>query len=216
VATGARPAVTPVKGHVMYRFRAVTLHGCTISHGNQKVGHTANVSLLPGASCPDDIPCKRDCYEAKALRMYPTVRRARQRNWKLWRSDPDSYFRGIREYLTRYTPKWFRWHVGGDIPSQDYYTEMKKIAREFPGTNFLCFTKNHDLSFAGRPQNLAIILSMWPGWGSTRKDLPRAWMQDGTETRIPDSAIPCTGSCENCGMCWSLPVVKKDVVFNLH
>ena len=199
----------------MSKYKSVTMAGATISHGNGKVGDTPNVSLLPIASCPKGIPCAKDCYECKALRMYPTVKAARKRNWKAAQHKRTEYFEGIRLYLEKYSPKYFRWHVGGDIPDQDYYREMCAIAREFPDTNFLAFTKNHGLDFRGRPSNLAIVFSMWPGWGDSRKRMPRAWMQDGTETRIPADAWECSGQCDNCGVCWHLEP-GQHVYFHKH
>ena len=199
----------------MSSYKSVTLGAATVSHGNTKLTDVPNVSLLPIASCPKDAPCAADCYDKKVCRMYPTVKAARQRNWKAARTNPGAYFGGIREYLAKYQPEYFRWHVGGDIPSQDYYRQMCAIARENPDTHFLAFTKNHGLDFRGRPGNLNIVLSMWPGWGDSRKKLPRAWMQDGTETRIPDHAIKCSGSCEHCGICWHLQS-GQDVWFVKH
>uniref|UniRef100_A0A6M3LX83 Gene product 88 domain-containing protein n=1 Tax=viral metagenome TaxID=1070528 RepID=A0A6M3LX83_9ZZZZ len=197
------------------KYRSVTLAGATIAHGNHKVADCPNVSLLPIASCPRGVPCAGQCYDVKACRMYPTVKRARQRNWKAARTNPAAYFAGIRQYLAKYQPEYFRWHVGGDIPDQAYYRTMCAIAREFPDVYFLAFTKNHKLDFRGRPQNLNIVLSMWPGWGNSRKRMPRAWMQDGSESRIPDSAIQCSGSCEHCGICWFLKA-GQDVWFKKH
>lgn len=194
---------------------SITLHGATISHGNGKIGDTPNVSLMPILSCPKGIPCSKACYDCKAVRQYKQVKAARLRNWRAAQRKRTAYFAGIREYLDRYAPEYFRWHVGGDIPDQGYYREMCAIAREYPDTSFLAFTKNHALDFRGRPENLNIVLSMWPGWGDSRKRMPRAWMQDGSETRIPDSAIQCSGSCDNCGICWHLKP-GQEVYFLKH
>jgi len=195
--------------------KSITLGSATISHGNGKIGDTPNVSLLPIASCPADVPCRKDCYDCKAVRRHPKVKAARSRNWQAAQHDWVAYFNGIRQYLDRFAPQYFRWHVGGDIPDRDYYREMCVIAREHPKTNFLAFTKNHSLDFRGRPKNLNIVLSMWPGWGNSKKRLPRAWMQDGAEKRIPESAIQCSGSCDSCGICWHLKA-GQDVYFLKH
>lgn len=195
--------------------KSVTLGAATISHGNGKLGDVPNVSLLPIASCPPGIPCAKSCYDCKAVRMYPSVRAARKRNWKAARTDRDQYFAGVREYLERYGPRYFRWHVGGDIPDQEYYRTMCRIARDFPDVHFLAFTKHHSLDFRGRPRNLNIVFSMWPGWGNTRKRMPRAWMQDGTDTRIPANALQCDGGCDHCGICWHLQA-GQNVYFHKH
>lgn len=199
----------------MSGYKSVTMGAATIAHGNSKVGATPNVSLLPVASCPTGIPCSKDCYDCKAGKMYPTVLAARKRNWKAAQDNRAEYFAGIRAYLAKFRPSYFRWHVGGDIPDADYLRRMYAIAREFFETNFLAFTKHHDLDFRGRPDNLSIVLSMWPRWGNTRKRMPRAWMQDGSETRIPATAIQCSGDCERCGICWHLRK-HKNVWFHKH
>lgn len=199
----------------MSSYKSITLRSATISHGNGKIGDTPNVSLLPIASCPKGIPCAKECYDCKACKLYPTVKAARKRNWDAARKQRAEYFAGIREYLMRYSPKYFRWHVGGDIPDQDYLREMYAIAREYPDTHFLAFTKHHSLDFRRRPENLNVVLSMWTAWGNSRKRMPRAWMQDGTETRIPDSAIQCDGGCDTCGICWHLKP-GHDVWFAKH
>jgi hypothetical protein len=65
--------------------------------------------------------------------------------------------------------------------------------------------------------NLAIIFSAWPGM---RFDNPHhhrvAWMQDETETRVPEDAIRCPGNCETCGLCYELSRLGRDVVFYKH
>ena len=65
------------------------------------------------------------------------------------------------------------------------------------------------------PNNLTIVISVWPGLRIPNSKLPKAFMQDGTENRI-NNAIECPGNCENCGMCWNLSKLGKNVVFNKH
>jgi hypothetical protein len=199
----------------MSKHRSVTLHGATIAHGNGKVGDVPNVSLMPIVSCPTGAPCTHDCYDCKAVRMYPTVREARRRNWESAQNQRDEYFQGIRAYLAKYGPKYFRWHVGGDIPDADYLRRMRATARYYPETRFLAFTKHHALDYRNLPENFNVVFSMWPHWGNTRKRMPRAWMQDGTETRIPENAIRCDGQCDNCGVCWFLRA-DQSVYFMKH
>ena len=197
-------------------YQCKNIDGVRISDGNSKLGILPNISLTPCAACRPDAPCKAQCYARKAFRQYTTVRKAWNGNLRVARSAPDRYFRAIRTYLAKYRPGFFRWHVAGDILGQAYLAEMKAIAREFPGIRFLAFTKRHELSFRQVPENLTIVFSMWPQWGNARKHMPRAWYQDGTETRVPNNALQCPGHCEGCGLCWALPELGRDVVFNKH
>ena len=190
-----------------------------ISDGNMKLGKIPNVSLTPCKACSPDAPCKKKCYAMKAYRMYPLVRKAWDINTKEVATKREKYFADIRKFLTKKQPKYFRWHVAGDIPDVAYLYEMVQIAADNAAVKFLCFTKRHDIAeqFKNIPPNLEIVLSMWPKWGNaSMKGFRRAWMQDGTETRIPANAIECPGFCENCGMCWSLGKLGRDVVFNAH
>ena len=194
----------------------------TISEGNMKIGRIPNVSLPPIVSCRSDAPCTNDCYALKALHR-KTVHAAWWGNWDLLQADPERYFSEIDLYLwrrrvdKRFKPvRFFRWHVSGDIPNIDYLEEMKRIARIYSETRFLCFTKRYDLNYNGLPSNLSIIFSAWPGLPMPTRRFPIAWMQDGTETRIPSSALECPGNCQNCNMCFNLAEIGRDVVFHKH
>lgn len=187
-----------------------------ISEGNSKIGPMHNVSLTPIKGCGNCQACKRDCYALKAYRMYPQTRKAWNANLRLATTDRVAFFASIRAHLAKKAPRFFRWHVAGDILDQGYLDSMKAIAAEFTGTRFLCFTKMHDLDFARLPKNLSIILSMFPSMPVPTGKLPIAWMQDGTEFRMPVHAIECPGSCDGCGMCFDLARLRRDVVFHKH
>jgi hypothetical protein len=193
-----------------------------ISDGNMKLGKIPNISLTPCKACSPDAPCKKKCYAMKAYRMYPLVRKAWDTNTKqALGKDRVKYFEDVRKFIAKKSPKFFRWHVAGDIPDEGYLYQMVAIAKTFPETKFLAFTKRHDIlnnwPAAEMPDNLEVVMSMWPKWGDAEiKGFRRAWMQDGTETRVPADAIECPGFCENCGMCWSLGKLGRDVVFNVH
>ena len=145
------------------------------------------------------------------------VKRAWQKNLKVYQNNAQDYFNQIAGWLTRYEPEFFRFHVGGDIPDQLYFFKMVQLASEFPDVKILTFTKNFELDFSFIPDNLSVVLSMWPGMRMSKKwDLPKAWCQDGTETRVPDDALECPGGCIDCGLCWHLKNLNKDVVFKLH
>lgn len=189
-------------------------YAVTIADGNSKLGpKLPNISLPPIKSCGNCEHCKNICYAIKAWKMYKEVRNAWQENMDFAVSDRVDFFSAINLYLSKKQPRFFRWHASGDILDQKYLTGMKWIAQQHPNTKFLVFTKMHHLNFRKLPANLKIVLSIVPGMNRTLKRLPKAWLQDGNETRIPKTAIECPGSCENCMQCWNL---DRDVYFHKH
>ena len=176
-----------------------------------------NISLLPGRTC-NGAPCYKDCYARKFM-FRPTVNEAWTENTAYYFADPLGFFGDIISAIEKDRPCFFRWHVAGDIPDQQYLNFVIRIAKRFPDIAFLIFTKRYELSYAGIPDNLSIVFSAWPGY----KKPPRkasiagiAWMNDGTESRVPIDALNCPGSCETCGMCWELKKTGRDVVFHKH
>jgi len=187
-----------------------------ISKGNTKLGNKiSNISLTPILACGKTVPCKKGCYAKKFL-MRPSVKKAWSENLAIARKNPVKFFLAIWDHLEKKRPEFFRWHVAGDFLDQLYLNRVFALAYKFPDIKFLAFTKRFDLDFSKCPKNFSIVLSMWPGQANPNINLPRAWMDDGTETRVPANAIHCPGGCESCGMCWSLKGLKRDVVFHKH
>ena len=186
-----------------------------ISSGNNKVGKIPSVSLTPIKSCVNCSYCKKDCYALKSYRMYPNVRNAWDSNFDLAKNDLNTFFNELDRYLNKKRPKIFRYHVAGDIISQEYFDNMKNIAVKYPDIKFLAFTKNFTIKYRNIPDNLSIILSIFPGMPIPKINLPKAFMQDGTEKRIK-TALECHGNCEYCGLCWELKNLNKNVYFNKH
>jgi len=196
-----------------------------ISPGNTKTGLIPAVSLTPIVSCRIDAPCHKDCYAMKSYRMYPNVRKAWDSNLAMYKNTPLSYFDDINTYLEIKKPDFFRWHVAGDIIDTEYLQGMVTIAKTFPGTNFLCFTKQYRIindyrdTFACKTllDNLQIVFSAWP---SLRIDnpfnFPVAFCDNGSEARLTGNELLCPGKCDTCGMCWNLGKIGKNVVFKLH
>jgi hypothetical protein len=191
-----------------------------ISDGNSKLVGIPNISLTPCKNCAADAPCKKECYAMKFFKMYPSVRKAWTENSEQLQRSRFHFFADIRDFLSKKMPRFFRWHVAGDIPDNDYLDRMVNVAKSFPEVKFLAFTKRHDIlkdwPANKMPKNLSIVASMWPGWGTAPKGYQRAWMQDGTEKRVPENALECPGACHNCGACWNLKNLKRDVVFHKH
>jgi hypothetical protein len=119
----------------------------------------------------------------------------------------------------KHGPQFFRWHVSGDIPNQAYLNSMMAMARMHTDVKFFAFTKHFQLDYRRTPSNLTIIFSMWPGMRKPRhkKGVEGfAWMQDGTERRVPKGAVECHGTCETCGMCFDIRAAGGHVVFHKH
>lgn len=202
-----------------------------VKKGNSKLGKTVwNISLSPGKSC-GAVPCARECYAMKAYRMYPSVKKAWDGNLAEALQEPGhfGFFDSIESHLLRAKklPRFFRWHVAGDILSEAYFRGIRRVASRFPTVKFLVFTKKHHHVNAvvaeekakgfDLPANLSVVFSAWPGLQfENPHGLPVAYMQDGTETRVPANAIECPGQCDSCGMCWSLASIGRDVVFHAH
>lgn len=159
--------------------------------------------------------------ECKRLRLQRT-RKAWAKNARIAKANPKRYFSQIANSIADRRPRQFRWHVAGDILSVDYLRQMCRIAVRHPRTQSLAFTKAFNVvndyeDIAALPANLVVIFSAWP---RMKIDNPHghciAWMQDGTEGRVPKDALECPGDCENCGTCFQLPKLRRDVVFQKH
>jgi len=190
-----------------------------ISLGNTKIGKIPNISLPPIITCMADAPCSKACYALKSWKMYLHVREAWQENLDVYKSTKNDYFNQIGGWLRRKRkqPEFFRFHVSGDIPDPDYFVGLKELCKAFPATKFLIFTKRFSLDFSEEVENLSVVLSMWPGLDvPDHLDLPKAWCQGVTETRMPEEVLTCPGNCETCGACWGLAKMGMDVMFPLH
>jgi hypothetical protein len=189
-----------------------------ISKGNIKLGKIPNISLPPVVTCRPKTPCAKMCYANKAMRLYPSARRAWQENLEFLMSrGHDAYFSEIEQWLDKESPEYFRWHVSGDCPDEKYIVWLYSIALTFPGTQFMMFTKRWDLLHSAEklPGNFSVVLSMWPGLANPKKfELPRAWLS--TDKRKPEFHFKCPGKCDGCYACWDILRFGYDVVFDPH
>jgi hypothetical protein len=187
-----------------------------ISKGNMKLGNIPNLSLPPIETCAPHLPCFEKCYARKAYRCYPSARSAWDENLKLWQASPSRFILELSSWLSDNKPKYFRWHVGGDIPDEMYLKMMIAVAEVFRETKFLAYTKKLELfAHVHLPDNLMVILSRWPDdkfGGSWHR---QAWMlnPEHPDTRIPETVFECPGTCDNCKFCFD---GQGDVVFKKH
>jgi hypothetical protein len=200
-----------------------------ISKGNMKLGNIWNISLPPILSCAKKLPCYKTCYARKAYRLYPGTKKAWDKNFNLYKINPDKYFKLLDEFLQDKQPEYFRFHVSGDIPDQEYFNRMIfDIVMKHKNIKFLIFTKKFNIikTLNNPPPNISIILSMWPNLPidkGLQKKYPVAWMYDkkNPDPRIPkENIIKCNSNCQTCNKigktCWNLFKLGKDVVFHKH
>lgn len=196
-----------------------------ISKGNTKLGGIPNVSLTPGSSCPGcQGACYKRCYARRCEARRPAVKAAWAENYELAKTSAIGYFGGLRKFLDKRKPKYFRIHVGGDFFSAVYFAIWRRFAEEFPNTRFMAFTKSWrddviaaTMARGPMPKNFKVIASMWPGVTDTTHGLPRAWFLDPKcpDPRIPKTAFLCPGSCTTCKYCWHMRK-NQSVQFTAH
>lgn len=149
-----------------------------LSTGNRKIGKTLNVSLPPlvdgcGKLC-HDCGCDGYCYAVRDCFLRgDVVINARSRNWSILRRNRDEYFRQIDDAMSRRRKnKYFRWHVSGEIPDDDYFSRMIDNARKHPDFIIWTYTKQYSIvnrycAKYGRdsiPANFSIMFSRWEGF----------------------------------------------------
>lgn len=184
----------------------------SISKGNSKMGAIPSVSLPSCTTCNPAAPCFKKCYARKLERIYPSVKAAYSRNFETLAVDPLSYWAQVRAAAA--ITKYFRFHVSGDIPDAIYLYDMILTAQRLPDTQFLAFTKQHDIvngyldNGGAIPANLHIIFSHWGSWKSNNPhNLPTAEVIFKGE-KPADGWKICGGNCTECACagigCWEL------------
>ncbi len=180
-------------------------------------------SLIPIKDCINCSTCKNVCYDIKSFR-YPSVIKARTQNSTAIRDcERNNNYGGFIDAINgnlsrrRNPVPLYRIHVGGDFLYQQYLDAWKSIARRNPNTIFLAFSKSFSLDYRPKPKNLVVVWSIMPTMETSEipEKGPKAYMQDGTETRIPKNAVKCPGNCDTCGLCWLLGGAKS-VYFMKH
>lgn len=199
-----------------------------ISLSNTKLGSIPSINLPPIVTCRSDAPCAKSnvCYACNGRFRFKNVKQTLISNFEEWSLDPGKYMQSVIDACTNV--RFFRWHSAGDIPDEFYLTMMCLVAKMCPEVHFLCFTKkyelvNHYFEKAHKPENLNIIFSAWGNLiPENPNNYPVAYVRlksgEGADL-IPENAIPCSGSCNECIRdemnCWKLKP-GMSVVFNQH
>lgn len=198
-----------------------------ITTTNSKLGHQIPSINMPTITCRADAPCTKGCYAKKGTWCYKNVKEGLQERFKLFVEDSDKFFNTIISEINGLTTyKYVRWHGSGDIVNYKYLLGMIKVANACKNTNFLCFTKkfnlvNMYLSLGHKlPNNLRIVFSAWDKdfIVDNPNNLPITYVNFKDKSKnanIPETAIPCKGSCETCLACWEL-VNGQSVYFDIH
>ena len=198
-----------------------------ISRHNSKLGNIPSINLSPILTCRKGAPCTKTCYACNGCFRFKNVKKTMSDNLLEWSSRPFSYQASVINACANVS--FFRWHSAGDIPSTAYLDMMVNTAKRLPEVHFLCFTKKYELVnryvaiYGEIPENLKIIFSAWGNLiPRNPNNFPIAYVNlksgEGKE-HIPEDAIPCHGSCNDCikgqQHCWNLKF-GQSVVFNQH
>lgn len=195
-----------------------------VSRGNRKTGAIPAVSFTPGRTC-SAAACKtcliEGCYALRMYKFRETIRNAWDENTDFVLQDPQSFYNALYGNLARRKNPvpFFRWCVGGDIFTTALWEIVLQIARDFPETKFLLFTKQFDLIPAGRiPSNLVIIPSAWHGVEvpeNLKRRFAIAYCLEHDE-KAPAKTAVCPGSCITCNYCFNLSKKAGNVAFYKH
>ncbi len=192
-----------------------------ISTGNTKLGSIPNISLPPKKTC-GDVPCMQQCYALKAYNQYPHVRVKWNANFTFYKEHPNRYFQQVRRWLLDNDRRYFRWHVGGDCPDEQYIQQVIQTAILLPSVSFMLFTKRHSWwDISSLPPNLNVIWSMWPYMKTyVPKFIPedsvsRAWVR-GDHRIYTRPMFHCVGLCTDCMKCWTINAKPEDILLKGH
>jgi|WetSurSiteA1Bulk_404760.scaffolds.fasta_scaffold00513_7 hypothetical protein len=206
----------------------------SVSPGNKKIGNTPSVSLDPYYSCDNNLRCFiTSCYALHMCKWRKVIHNAWHKNYMIWSDNPQEFQYQIDTYIDKKNCSYFRWHVGGDIPSINYWKTIVDIAERFKATYFVIYTKRYQwVDFFEddllHMRNLSVLLSMWPNEYPpyntiSEESLKRcrsynnihaSWLED--DNRIQTLGIntkKCMNNCEICRLCWHH---KGDIILKRH
>lgn len=175
------------------------------------MGYIPSVSIIPSEFCKS-MPCYHEgCYAVALCNRYPNTKNAWQRNWDLYLNSSDIFFSAIDRFLEIAAPRYFRWHVGGEIPDKEYLKNVLRLADKHRTCRFLLYTKQYNLLYGinNIPANIEILMSIWNGLNYP-SDLNFRKASTGIEV---ENAIHCAGYCPDCRACWNS---KKNILFDFE
>lgn len=196
-----------------------------ISSQNSKMGPVASVSLLPYLTCPDCVAtsCGPKCYAARFATRRPGTLRAWAINTALALFKPNEFWKQIAEFVQGV--RFFRFHVGGEMPTKAYLHHVVDVATATPKTDFLMFTKRFDWvnewidKNGPLPENLHILFSAWQGLEPENPhNMPETNVYSCAD-EIRDDWKQCGGCCFNCACrgvgCWQAKH-GDTIAFKIH
>lgn len=198
----------------------------TISTKNSKLGQMIPTINLPAiTTCRANAPCRKGCYACKGRFRFSTVQKSLEKNYNIYKNNPQNYFNQIQVYLTALPYKYFRVHSSGDLVDMQYLQGLVDTANKCKKTKFLCFTKKYEIvndyikNGGIIPKNLIIVFSNWGLWQCENPyNLPTTWVKFGIENIdkvIPQKSFECKGNCATCQRCWKLKQ-GQSVYFHKH
>jgi hypothetical protein len=180
-----------------------------VSTGNSKLGAIPSISLPPIKTC-GNVLCTDSCYALNITRRFEHVKLQWESNLEYYLNStyypfPGSYFGDLLTWIEKHKPSHFRFHIGGDCPDKNYLKGVYTIVTMIPNTNFMLFTKRYSwVKPSEIPNNLNILLSMWPYMEEPDSEQTKVWIRG--DLRRPEDSFICKGCCTDCLQCWNKKV----------
>lgn len=130
---------------------------------NSKLGENIfNFSISRDSCLHKTESCDKYCYAKKGNYAYRNVKKGLQKNFDLTKQENfiDLISAQITLLKIQNKIKYIRIHPSGDFYSQKYYEKWNEIAIRNPELVFLTYTRNYEIDFSNRAENLIIYYSL--------------------------------------------------------
>ena len=119
-----------------------------LTKGNKKLGKRIYTFSIPNIStCPGRSElCERLCYVNKYTRIYPSVERTYQDNYRLTLNSK-RFIKLMQEEIATKKPETVRIHVSGDFYSNEYIQSWIEIVKNNPDVKFYAYTRSWAVSY---------------------------------------------------------------------